>query len=79
MNPRYLIYCQKHEKTSDEMLAFDHKRFPGGVMAGFIMWINKHARAFKQTFPESCIGGHIVNQDKFTKFLETAGGSNGNQ
>lgn len=38
MNPRYLNYCRAHGKTPDEMLEHDRKEWPGGVMAGFILW-----------------------------------------
>jgi hypothetical protein len=35
---RYLDYCRAHNKTPEEMLAFDAQRWPGGRMAGFLLW-----------------------------------------
>ena len=39
MNPRYLAYAKAHGKTPAGMLASDTERWPGGKMAGFILWV----------------------------------------
>lgn len=40
VQPRYVAYCIAHgAQSKDEMLARDRERWPGGVMAGFILWI----------------------------------------
>lgn len=39
--PRYLAYCAVNGKTPDEMLRYDDKRWPGGRMAGYILWIGE--------------------------------------
>ncbi len=40
-NPRYLAYCYAHGVPDpDAMLELDRERWPGGVMCGFILWIN---------------------------------------
>ena len=40
--PRYVAYCVEHGATSaDEMLARDRIAYPGGCMAGYIVWISR--------------------------------------
>ena len=38
-NPRYLKYCQAHNMNPAEMGKHDQMLYPGGCMAGFILWI----------------------------------------
>lgn len=40
MNPRYLAYCNYYHTSPDDMMAVDDARFPGGIMAGYIVWIS---------------------------------------
>jgi hypothetical protein len=48
-NPRYVKYARAHGKTSDEMIAHDRIRWPGGSMCGYILWTkDKMARAKKE-------------------------------
>lgn len=35
---RYRIYARAHGRTPARMLAHDRKQWPGGCMAGFILW-----------------------------------------
>ncbi len=37
--PRYLAYCRAHGLSPNEMMAHDLERFPGGLMAGFVLWL----------------------------------------
>ncbi len=46
MNPRYLAYCKAHFKTPDEMMTRDHVDYPGGLMTGFILWVNAQWNAW---------------------------------
>ena len=41
VNPRYIAYAAAHGETPDSMLERDRERWPGGVMAGFMLWIEK--------------------------------------
>lgn len=48
---RYKAYCLIHGATSsEEMMAFDRKRYPGGIMCGYILWIGQMWRKFEQAF-----------------------------
>jgi hypothetical protein len=41
VNTRFLHYARVHGRTPEEMLKYDEERFPGGKMAGYIMWIDQ--------------------------------------
>jgi len=48
-NPRYLIYARSQgHPDPDEMLRADRERYPGGVMAGFMIWIQTRWVEFRQ-------------------------------
>lgn len=38
--PRYLAYCAVQGRAPEAQLAHDKDAWPGGSMAGFILWIN---------------------------------------
>ena len=37
-NPRYICYCFAHGNTPQQQYSVDRKRWPGGMMCGFILW-----------------------------------------
>lgn len=39
-NPRYVAYAKAHDRTSEAMLEHDTIAWPGGKMAGFLLWMN---------------------------------------
>ena len=39
-NPRFAAYATSHGKTPEEMLRYDEEFYPGGRMAGFVIWIS---------------------------------------
>lgn len=45
-NPRYRVYARRHGKTPEEMLAHDEHAWPGGRMAGFMLWISQQWTAW---------------------------------
>jgi hypothetical protein len=42
MNPRYAAYARANGLTPEAQLAADRAAWPGGAMAGYILWM--HAR-----------------------------------
>lgn len=47
-NPRYLAYCAATGGLSpDDTLARDRQRYPGGCMAGFIIWSSQQAERWR--------------------------------
>lgn len=51
VQPRYAAYCAAHGMNPDEMLAYDRGRFPGGVMAGYMIWFAERAIEFTAGLP----------------------------
>lgn len=45
-NPRFVHYAREHNRTPEQMLLHDKKRFPGGSMCGFMLWINERWNEF---------------------------------
>lgn len=40
LNPRYEMYARAHGMTPDAMMDHDLKAWPGGCMAGFLLWMS---------------------------------------
>jgi hypothetical protein len=45
-NPRYVAYARAHGNTPEHQSALDRERFPGGRMAGFLVWLGEQHRAY---------------------------------
>lgn len=45
-NPRYVAYARAHGNTPVYQSALDRERFPGGRMAGYLVWLGKQYRAY---------------------------------
>jgi hypothetical protein len=45
--PRFLAYCAEQGRTAEEQLAHDEIAFPGGRMAGFLVWTSERWREFR--------------------------------
>lgn len=66
----YLAYCKFHGKTPEEMMSSDSKRFPGGVMCGFIVWFSEVRQKFRACHPECFIGDNISDHEAKIRFME---------
>lgn len=55
-----------HGETPESMLARDRARYPGGHMAGYIVWHSEHLRAFTAAHPATAhpsyyLGHHLTS------------------
>lgn len=68
--PRYVAYAKTNDREPDEQLEHDRVAFPGGCMAGYIVWINGRWAAWDEK--NGYKRGHIrlVNEhEAFTDWL----------
>ena len=69
----YTAYAKAHNKTPDEMLAHDKNAWPGGCMAGFILWVRQKKQEFFAAHPEACMDRDAIrDRDAWNKFLMEA-------
>lgn len=78
-NPVYLRYCVEHGETDPNvMLAKDSERYPGGCMAGFLLWVSAKRQAFYALNPGALFGGRptgrIVDIGAWNRFLGVPAG-----
>lgn len=66
-NPRYVQYARLYGKSAEEMLVIDADVFPGGKMAGFMIFISEMTRKFGFRFGHD---SHLFHPEMFTKFIE---------
>lgn len=46
-NSRFVAYARSQGCTPKSVLTLDEKRWPGGLMTGFILWMNEQWTAWK--------------------------------
>lgn len=68
---RYRIYCEAQGRTPDEQRAHDAKRWPGGRMCGYILFIQRAVAQAERTSQRFMIGAHVWHHDDFTEWLRT--------
>jgi hypothetical protein len=69
-NPRYLAYCYAHERSPEEMHAFDGQRFPGGRMCGFMCWNMQQWSEFGKTHKFDRHSKSKADHDAYDAWLE---------
>lgn len=65
-NPRYTAYACSHGLSETAMLEADRAKYPGGCMAGYIIWVSNKASEFRRMTNTPIIADH----DAFTRFCE---------
>jgi hypothetical protein len=69
-NPRYVCYAKAHGNTPEQQMEQDRTLWPGGLMCGFILWIDKRKAEFREVQPEAFLDCHIYDQAAWDKFLK---------
>lgn len=69
-NPHYLAYADAHDRAPEEQGVHDKKRYPGGCMAGFIVWMSERRREFAADRPECVQGDRIIDPAAWTEYLK---------
>ena len=60
INPIYKSYALTHGETPEAMMANDEVKWPGGVLCGFILWIQQAKDYFCTISPESFLSKHTI-------------------
>jgi hypothetical protein len=71
-NPRFVLYAESHGNSPLKQLEKDEVMYPGGMMCGFINWVNKHSKEFGRKNPHAVHNGFVSDQALFDKFLKNA-------
>lgn len=70
VQPRYAAYCALNGGLSPEItMRRDQEKYPGGVMAGFILWVNEMWREWEETFGKVEVKGQ-EHHDHFDAWLQ---------
>jgi len=72
----FLAYARTNGKTPEEQIKLDEQNWPGGIMAGFILWMGEALRIYKHKYPRMFIGDQIKDQEHKNAFLQQL--ANGN-
>ena len=74
ISPNYRAYAKAHGRTPARQKAHDRKRWPGGLMCGFILWTSQMRRLFRQKCPDAFINADAIGDlDRWVRFLQTDG------
>lgn len=68
--PRFLAYCRDQRRSPAEQLAHDRAEYPGGCMAGFIVWGNAQVAAFRAGHPQAfTASGGLADHHAYDRWL----------
>lgn len=73
-NPRFLAYATSRGMTPEAALEHDREAYPGGVMCGFVLWINDRWKEWRRArgVPSLSVLGESDHAD-FDKFIGCGG------
>lgn len=69
-NPRWLNYARVHGRSSEEQIAHDRKRWPGGVMCGFILWNRARIVEFGKLRPDCFVADGLIGHEEYDAWLD---------
>lgn len=73
-NQNFIAYAKAHGNTPERQLGLDHEAFPGGVMVGFMLWINAmRTRCWRERREIMFDRNRIGNVDAWVAFLQGCG------
>jgi hypothetical protein len=72
-SPNFLAYCNSQGKTPEQTLEDDLKKYPGGIMCGFVLWTSKMKEKFYKARPSCFLDRWTIrdtsNNSEWIKFL----------
>ncbi len=73
-NPRFVEYARVEDRTPEEQLEHDRKKYPGGCMTGFSLWIRKKWSKWYDLVQKKYPGMEqlrwLNNHEEFDKWLQ---------
>ena len=69
-NSRYANYARVHGRSPEEQLEQDRKDWPGGVMAGFVLWNSERIVEYSKIHPSAFYYGGMVDHDAYDAWLD---------
>ncbi len=69
---RFANYARAHGRTEAEQIAYDSVEFPGGKMAGFLIWNSQRLAEASQEIPRAFAGRarRLVDHDAYDAWLD---------
>ena len=69
--PNFVAYATAHGKEPQAMLDHDSRKYPGGCMCGFILWISQMKSKFFMVRPDCFLDRHAIsNYPAWENFLQ---------
>lgn len=63
-NPYFVHYAKSNGNTPEKQLEVDDKAYPGGIMCGFILWIDKQRQKFWDAHRECFLDRYTISDHR---------------